>query len=941
MKKVNYILMTALVSMLNFMGANAQGLSLSFNLTETDTLANMIAKSKKYDITSLTLSGYVNDVNTLYIQDLNQKGKLTSLDLSDVTYISAKGQNRTARYSERDYTIKDFFIEQQYPNAKDINRLPNYVNDTLVISDKYEEALVVRTFSGFRIGPWSDSPNYNCAVTLPFSSAVPKRIFDNCNFSKFVAPKQLESIGGADCSFRVNSCGEYVLGNKVHKIDDGAFLNSRIDNLSINSVIDTIGAHAFENCMGNSLLSTKAIANANTIGASAFKNSSWLKGIGEVINLPAKSIGNSSFQYAELPHGLIFQDVEELGDSAFASSTIGQIEFGEKVKSFPDSLFANCANLSIVIGGSHVDSIGNYAFYGCKKLKDFTPSAGLLAIGAYAFANDSLLESFEVPNTVVSIGTNTFDNSGLKELKLGLFPFRKDLVSNCDNLESIEVSNSNQDCQSKDGVVFTKDGDTIIFYPYGKSQSIYEIPDGVTEIADSAFYAVNRLGALGFPETIKTIGKDALRSSSILEIKSLASTTPTVTDNALGVDQSLVRLFVPKAAHSTYYIANYWGDFKHIYALEDAVSNTNDVINVAEAGTLAGYIGFGNQSKYSSLKLSGELNGDDIRYLREMAGRDVNGKETAGTLTDLDISMARIVKGGGNYYIKGNYYNDELSTEDDIIGESMFEGCNLSAISINENIEGIGSQALKGTKLSTFRLPAATTKFNINSFYGMNTLKEFIVDESNENWMSDDGALFTKDGKSLLLYPYGKEGERYTTPESVTTIGYMAFGGSNLKYVTTSEGLETIEQEAFSNLGSLEGIGLSSTLDKIGHRAFWGCNNLMDVSCKAYYPPTLEYDKFSYFGQPYDNFSDNTYENAVLLVPEENGGYKSWSGWRLFNNIIEDDSWITGLLDITPDVNSVNNAKYYNLKGMIYEAPVKGFNIIKMSDGTTKKVFVK
>ena len=51
--------------------SSAQGLSLTFNLNENDTLANMIADSKKYDIESFTLSGYVNSVNTLYIINLN------------------------------------------------------------------------------------------------------------------------------------------------------------------------------------------------------------------------------------------------------------------------------------------------------------------------------------------------------------------------------------------------------------------------------------------------------------------------------------------------------------------------------------------------------------------------------------------------------------------------------------------------------------------------------------------------------------------------------------------------------------------------------------------------------------------------------------------------------------------------------------------------------
>ena len=88
-----------LLCSVSFITTHAQGLSLSFNLSETDTLSNMIADSKKYDISSLTLSGYVNDVNTQYIQDLNLKGNLNTLDLTDLKYISAKGQVRKASYT--------------------------------------------------------------------------------------------------------------------------------------------------------------------------------------------------------------------------------------------------------------------------------------------------------------------------------------------------------------------------------------------------------------------------------------------------------------------------------------------------------------------------------------------------------------------------------------------------------------------------------------------------------------------------------------------------------------------------------------------------------------------------------------------------------------------------------------------------------------------------
>ena len=142
----------------------------------------------------------------------------------------------------------------------------------------------------------------------------------------------------------------------------------------------------------------------------------------------------------------------------------------------------------------------------------------------------------------------------------------------------------------------------------------------------------------------------------------------------------------------------------------------------------------------------------------------------------------------------------------------------------------------------------------MSTFYGMYNLKEFVVDNENGNYQSIDNVLFTKDGKTLLLYPYAKEGERYNIPETVTTIDEQAFGGSHLITIIANEGLKEIRTLAFNNLGSLEAISLPSTLERIGHRAFWGCNKLMEISCKAYYPPTLKYDSYSYFGQPYNNF---------------------------------------------------------------------------------------
>ena len=76
-------------------------------------------------------------------------------------------------------------------------------------------------------------------------------------------------------------------------------------------------------------------------------------------------------------------------------------------------------------------------------------------------------------------------------------------------------------------------------------------------------------------------------------------------------------------------------------------------VHVEKAGTLSTLL----TTSESALKITGVINGTDIKYLREL----ING----GQVTDLNISEARIVKGGSAYV-------DSYMTADDVIGECMF-----------------------------------------------------------------------------------------------------------------------------------------------------------------------------------------------------------------------------------------------------------------------------
>ena len=119
-----------------------------------------------------------------------------------------------------------------------------------------------------------------------------------------------------------------------------------------------------------------------------------------------------------------------------------------------------------------------------------------------------------------------------------------------------------------------------------------------------------------------------------------------------------------------------------------------------------------------------------------------------------------------------------------------------------------------------------------------------------------------------------------TIPNSVTNIGKYAFYGcSGLTSVTIPNSVMCIGDHAFSSCSGLTSITIGNSVTSIGVGAFfdWGLSEVKVIS-------KIE--------DPYDIntkvFSDNTYSNATLYVPEWTiDKYKATEGWKLFSHIEE------------------------------------------------------
>jgi hypothetical protein len=166
-------------------------------------------------------------------------------------------------------------------------------------------------------------------------------------------------------------------------------------------------------------------------------------------------------------------------------------------------------------------------------------------------------------------------------------------------------------------------------------------------------------------------------------------------------------------------------------------------IHVATAGTLPSLIAEADKYQITELTLTGDLNGTDIKYIREMAGSDVYGRDTSGKLAILNLADANIVSGGDNYC----YYSSYYSTENNSISSYMFYHCtkltsvilpnsvtsmrdaifylclHLTSITIPNGVTSIGDEAFRGcTSLTSITIPNSVTSIGRYAFYGCSLL---------------------------------------------------------------------------------------------------------------------------------------------------------------------------------------------------------------------------
>ena len=354
-----------------------------------------------------------------------------------------------------------------------------------------------------------------------------------------------------------------------------------------------------------------------------------------------------------------------------------------------------------------------------------------------------------------------------------------------------------------------------------------------------------------------------------------------------------------------------------IQAADEGLVTKQITIKLDEAGTLPNRIGGSKKYLITNLKIVGEVNGTDWRIIREMAGCDYYMDITDGKLSILDLSDAKIVKGGSEYVFFG-YDSSRRYTSNDKLGDYAFYGCSgLTSLTIPSSVTSIGREAFRDCSgLTSLTIPSSVTSIGNDAFWGCSSLTSLTIPSS----VTSIGNYAFYGCSSLTSL---------TIPSSVTSIGYAAFYDcSSLTSLTIPSSVTSIGEAAFSGCSGLTSLTIPSSVTSIGNYAFKGCSGLTSIYV---YP-----EKLPKLGEKVFDGCDA--KNCKVYVPT--GTYDDYwlSEFGYFENIVEFDA--TGIDKVTTSTDAKEVSRY-SVNGQRLSAPAKGLNIVKYSDGSVKKVVVQ
>ena len=481
-----------------------------------------------------------------------------------------------------------------------------------------------------------------------------------------------------------------------------------------------------------------------------------------------------------------------------------------------------------------------------------------------------------------------------------------------------------------------------------------DVTYSVTSLGESCFYYCTSLTSITIPSSVTSLEDYCFSGSSLTSID-IPSSMTSLGDGCFSACRAIISIDIPSSVTSL-------GD----YCFDGCKSLTS--IDIPSSVTSLGDGCFYGCTSLTSVTIPSSvtsLGGYCFSYCLALTSVTIPSSVTSlGNYCFCDCSALTsiIVDENNPVYDSRENCNAIIETE----SNTMIAGC--ASTVIPSSVTSLEDYCFSGSSLTSIDIPSSMTSLGDGCFSACSSLTSIIVDENNPVYDSRENCnAIIESASNNMIYGCKNTiipssvtslGDRCFSgcssltsvdiPSSVTSLGERSFEScTSLTSIDIPYSVISLERYCFSGCSSLTSVDIPSSVTRLGERCFYDCSSLTSVTipssvtrlgggcfnrCKSIKTMTCEIPtaKKGYF------FSDTPIEQATLYVPESSlDSYKATSPWSSFGTILPISS--DGIGEIATDGEAGIDA-IYNLEGKRCNGTNRGLSIIRMSDGTTRKV---
>ena len=734
--------------------------------------------------------------------------------------------------------------------------------------------------------------------------------FSECSgLTSVTIPNSVESIGSSafwDCT----GLTSVTIGNSVTTIGSSAFWHcTGLISVTIPNSVESIGSSAFEGCTG--------LTSVHISDLAAWCNISF----GDNLANPLYYAHHLYLNGEEIKELVIDDNISKIEDRVFLGSinvTMKNSEVNISRYAFAsiNRLTVNCENVKdwfrytkiyVIVLGDEVKTIDEYAFES-SEANSIIIGTGVLSIGKRAFYDDyynkhGSIKTIWLTNTppagykyawgMVNYVANDSYTKPISNSIMEVYPFLSSFFE-VEGVRYVPVSPSDRTCDAIDCNYSSSDKNVHI----GKTVSYKGIEMSVKDVHSYALYNNDKLESI-----------------------------------VIGNEGNV-------------------GDYAFY-----SCGNLNNA-TIKNKGNVGDYaFSFCSNMKSATL-------GNEIPKLGESAFSVCSSLES--------IVIPDAVETIGDYAFSScsSMKSAKIGSRIKVIPQGAFSGCSsLTTMQIGSNVETINNYAFKGcSALPRIEIPESVIDIKDNVFSGCTSLKNVVMKEKesimNIGYGANSGKPLFADcplesvyiGRNISYNASNYSGYspfyRNTTLRSVTITDKETeisdnefYGCTNLKNVRIGDGVTKIGNWAFSGCASLDYFAFGSKVEEIGQEAFSDCISVKKLISRAKTPPACG-------TQALDDI--NKWE-CTLIVPEGSiDAYRQAEQWKEFFFIEEGNGIATSIEAVddtifyTECTQETGIQDVYDLQGRKVGTDMQqangckgGVRIVRLADGTTRKVVVK